>query len=224
MIQSQQNQQFNQTTKNTFLKTLTGIAGMWARYFATRPAYIDLSKVVKDTIATNLSKVPAKQVTIIEDIDDNVLLDGCQTKLKRVFEQLIAITIKCAPLGLKVKTRLKAVQGNILFEIKHNGRPSNGFRPEEIDKLHQALNSIINHGQKAIGPTPPVTRANAELNKGDIWVISNGKTCGTKLIVETQNDNPANTARGVNRVNALSASRLHTYNYIFLLIIHVLTS
>lgn len=199
-----QNHQFNKFDQGIHMKVNPGKTKQSKRPFTKQPDYIQLSNVVKDCIKKNMRKSSSNHIAIVENIEDGAIVSAKQTKIKRVFEQLISTAIKYSPAGSILNITLKTDHDKILFKIQDSRINLNDINLKDIVKLHGNLNWNITGGKGTTEPGLLIAQSIIELYKGNIWIIRNGAIKASNFIVEYPIQQKPNYRKELPKLNRMA--------------------
>lgn len=144
---------------------------------------IDITKLIKETIALNKNKAEQKSIKILFKENKSISLKTDKTFLQQIIDNLISNAIKFSEPDRSIKIKLEEKRSSVYIKVKDEGP---GIKPEEMDKLFQKfvrLSAKPTHGESSTGLGLSIVKKLVETLNGEIYCISKyGK--GSEFIVQ----------------------------------------
>lgn len=151
----------------------------------------DLSTIIESSISKLKDDVTFHRITIIKDIENDVLCLCDKNRIEQVLIQLIANAIDFSPKGTgKIHLKLTQVGKYVKIVVEDNGI---GIKKDNLNKIfekfYQLDTSIIReHGGAGLGLS--ICKGIIEGHDGKIWTYSRGLRRGTEIHVLLPLDDP----------------------------------
>lgn len=138
---------------------------------------IDLTRILYDSIDTNLRLHPNPNIEIVKRIDNNVKIKGDDKYFRLIFDNLIANALAYSSRG-KINIKLTKLQDKISFSIEDQGL---GISLDELYDIFSpfTVGSKTKSTASGKGVGLAICKKAIEAHGGRIWAESDGKTGST---------------------------------------------
>ena len=139
---------------------------------AFQPEHVDLTVLLKETIAVMQSSAAAKSLDLGLDCPDNLNLEGDRNMLATVIRNLISNAIKFTAEGGRVRVVAKAVGGDIEIEVSDTGVGMGEKALEKIFRLDIKMTTEGTAHERGSGLGLILCKEFVEKHGGRIWAAS----------------------------------------------------
>lgn len=130
----------------------------------------DISRVVLGGTMIFESLAYEKEVILIDDVDDKLILKGNSEEIKQLISILIDNGIKHTKKGGKVIVSLKKIKNNIVLKVKNMGEPIAKGEEEKIFERFYRSDKSRNRDSKRYGLGLAIAKSIVEKHNGKIKV------------------------------------------------------
>lgn len=137
-----------------------------------KPESFFLKPLIEDKIKLFLEISRSKDITIIHEVDEEVMVFADKNYLRLVLRNLLANAIKFSTHGGTIAIRIKELADKVEISVSDSGI---GMSPDDVAKLFHAETHFSNPGtlkEKGIGIGLLLTKEFIEKNEGSIRVTS----------------------------------------------------
>jgi len=182
-------------TMRTSNKDMLGLVNALLEVYKYESGELKLFKdklCLNDLISTCIEEVKSlldkKQLSVITNITDNIVIEADKKELRRVLANFIGNAISFTPVSGKITVKAKVESGNIKFSITDTGR---GIPESDLNKLFQRFSQGTSKQRSTgTGLGLYLSRQIIEAHGGNVWVKSkenSGSTFG--FTIRTGNNN-----------------------------------
>ena len=145
---------------------------------------ISLVDVVKNVITMTLPLAERKSQKIHFNATCDPIIQGDESKLNEIVDNLINNAIKYAPKETSIYVSVTVIESNARIEIRDEGP---GLSPDDMKQLYQRftrLSAQPTGGENSTGLGLSIVKALVEAHHGKLWAESDGIGTGATFIAE----------------------------------------
>lgn len=145
---------------------------------------VDLCALTQDTLAAHAISAQAKEILISCDCTCSVWVEGDETRLRQVLDNLIDNAIKFSPPGQGIQVRIHADAGRVLWQVQDHG---DGIEPKLLPQLFDAFvqaDRSLERSRGGLGLGLALVKGLVTMHGGRVWVQSDGPGRGSEFTVE----------------------------------------
>lgn len=145
---------------------------------------VDLCALTQDTLAAHAISAQAKEILISCDCSCSVWVEGDETRLRQVLDNLIDNAIKFSPPGQGIQVRIHTHASRVLWQVQDHG---DGIEPKLLPQLFDAFvqaDRSLERSRGGLGLGLALVKGLVTMHGGRVWVHSEGPGRGSEFTVE----------------------------------------
>ncbi len=145
---------------------------------------VDMCALIQDALAAHAISAQAKEIMVSCDCCTAVFVDGDETRLRQVLDNLIDNAIKFSPNGTTVHVGLVTTDGKVRVNVTDQGDGiEKDLQPLLFDAFVQSDRSL-ERSRGGLGLGLSLVKGMIDLHGGKVWVHSDGPGSGSTFTVE----------------------------------------
>lgn len=145
---------------------------------------LDLSKLVKGVVASNLALAKRKDQTLKVDLSSKCLVYGDHGRITEIVDNLINNAIKYSPHGRDINISLNIHGDMAVLEIKDYGPGLTGDDKKNLFRKFTSLSAQPTGNENSTGLGLSIAKQLVDAHQGNIYAESEGKGKGSSFFVE----------------------------------------
>lgn len=145
---------------------------------------VDLCALTQETLQAHAISAQAKEILISCDCSCSVWVDGDETRLRQVLDNLIDNAIKFSPPGHGIQVRIRAQGGRVLWQVEDHG---DGIEPALLPQLFDAFvqaDRSLERSRGGLGLGLALVKGLVTMHGGEVSVHSDGPGQGSVFTVD----------------------------------------